>query len=386
MSRGGPRPEGVKAPSEVLADDHASRRALRIRQERALEYSGAALFAVLFGYILVILREDLLPERFSYDGNAIQQAAQGHLGFLDQSFTVVGGIYRSLGLAHNGTLAGVVTYSVAAAAILIAVARRGTDAPITTGSAMILAVTVLFSAVYLGYYSKDIFVAILAIIALTAPQRLIGESMLLGAMLLYAGYFRTYWYLVVIFYVAMRIAAGRDLRLKRMLVVGALGLVATSFVLFFVNGVPADFYRYTVNSDRIGAADATTAITRFIDLPEPFGGVINNLITLGGLLVPIPLALNGGAYYLVLAALLLSLWLWTARAAQSWAGQSPSVHLQRAICLVGALVAVQAIFEPDYGSAVRHLTPLLPLVLLIAWSARARSPENGSSGAAVSGA
>jgi hypothetical protein len=29
-----------------------------------------------------------------------------------------------------------------------------------------------------------------------------------------------------------------------------------------------------------------------------------------------------------------------------------------------AFVATQALFEPDYGSALRHLTPVLPCMLL----------------------
>ncbi len=38
---------------------------------------------------------------------------------------------------------------------------------------------------------------------------------------------------------------------------------------------------------------------------------------------------------------------------------------ERAVALLLALVVVQAIFEPDYGSYVKHMVPVLPLFLAL---------------------
>jgi hypothetical protein len=48
----------------------------------------------------------------------------------------------------------------------------------------------------------------------------------------------------------------------------------------------------------------------------------------------------------------------------------------RASALLVAVVSVQAIFEPDFGSYLKHLTPLMPLFLtLVPLRARGASEE-----------
>ena len=50
---------------------------------------------------------------------------------------------------------------------------------------------------------------------------------------------------------------------------------------------------------------------------------------------------------------------------------------ERAVALLLALVIVQAIFEPDYGSYVKHIVPALPLFLaLLPLRVRRREPHD----------
>jgi len=50
---------------------------------------------------------------------------------------------------------------------------------------------------------------------------------------------------------------------------------------------------------------------------------------------------------------------------------------ERGCSLALAMVSIQAVFEPDYGSYLRHLTPLLPLLLFVAVVSRHRPEGTG---------
>ena len=105
----------------------------------------------------------------------------------------------------------------------------------------------------------------------------------------------------------------------------------------------------------------------------------------GWRLLPWPLVLGGSVTYLVMAGVLVVLWglvavsirrLQRERAARSGRRDDTGRYLsaplaersprpERAVALLLALVVVQAIFEPDYGSYVKHLSPVLPLFLTL---------------------
>lgn len=89
--------------------------------------------------------------------------------------------------------------------------------------------------------------------------------------------------------------------------------------------------------------------------------------------VPLPLFLRLSPYYLVVAVFLLVLWFMFARAVHLSSDESRTdPRWARLVALVLSLTVVQSVFEPDYGSYVRHLTPMLPLMLaVILWRPRA---------------
>ena len=59
--------------------------------------------------------------------------------------------------------------------------------------------------------------------------------------------------------------------------------------------------------------------------------------------------------------------------------QERSPRPERAVALLLGLVVVQAIFEPDYGSYLKHLSPMLPLFLaLLPLARRTVRPEAGA--------
>jgi hypothetical protein len=116
--------------------------------------------------------------------------------------------------------------------------------------------------------------------------------------------------------------------------------------------------------------DAASVITPFVTWPEPLGGTSNVVLTWIALVIPVPLLLLGGAYYATLAAVIGFLWstfiVAIRRFAHSDTAQQGFLE-GRSLSVVLAFVTTQALFEPDYGSVLRHLTPVLVLMLLYAW-------------------
>lgn len=328
-----------------------------------------------------------LPERFNFDGNAIGQFAKEGVGpHIDDSFRAISSVYSALGLATHDEAAGLFTFGVAALNLLLVVHHTRSTPP-TVSILALFGLTTALSVVYLGTYSKDFLTSVLVLIVLaTAGRRLAGEVSVLTAIFLYAAYFRSYWFLVLCGYLAFRLLLARspDRPTTRRIgfLMGALVLcVALGSLLVIVSqGVSANYYREVVNADRDLSQNANTLIAPFLSIDGPVGGVLNNVITAVTLMVPIPLATIGGAYYLVLALTIFIVWFLFWRALTTLAPLGPRqtpLLVQRAAALSLSFVAAQSVFEPDYGSSLRHLTPLLPLMLYVMWWARGVAMSRG---------
>ena len=88
----------------------------------------------------------------------------------------------------------------------------------------------------------------------------------------------------------------------------------------------------------------------------------------------------GGVYYLVLATMIFVIWIGFLLAARRTIRSRDSTYrgkitIGRCIAMVLAFLTVQAAFEPDYGSALRHLVPLVPAMLMVAFGSN-RQPSS----------
>jgi hypothetical protein len=141
-------------------------------------------------------------------------------------------------------------------------------------------------------------------------------------------------------------------------------LVLIGLATWLVLHAGADFARAQVNAGRQGSVDAATLIPQYLHIAQPFSGILDALIVLVTIVAPIPLLLKGTAYY-VGAGLVVAL-VWAVFFTAMLRRRSLTVWTTRAGWVVLALLTTQALFEPDYGSVVRHLTPVLALVVAVA--------------------
>ncbi|MFD1720143.1 hypothetical protein [Amnibacterium endophyticum] len=352
-------------PGRPPVDEGAAGRTAVIR--------GLIVVATLIaGVILVLLRDTVLPERFSYDAKGIQAIGQGTLHVVDPAYESVAAVYKALGLIDDATLASLLGFF-AAFAVLAVAGRRLLRPDAALSATVLFFVAVLLSAVYLGTYSKDVFVLPIVLLAVLPGRRWVAQVLTGLAIIGYALVFRTYWFIVLGAWVALQVLLARRPRLVWLLVALLAGSVLLAGAVGVALGGSADSIRTSSNEYRVGSDDAATLITAFVPGGTLLTGMLNAPLQLLALMVPLPLMLKGGVYYAVLALVFAVFWVRTAIAVRRTLVAGPDVVERSCAALLLAFVAVQALFEPDYGSALRHLTPLLPLAVLL-W-ARPRQPR-----------
>lgn len=335
---------------------------------RTLWLRGGLIAGFVVGLIVTIWRDVIVPENFNYDAIKIQAIAKGTWKLpSDPTFDNVASVYRVLGLADASDAAAILGYLFATLVVVLAVWRSGRRVCGPLESLMLLAFFVL-TAAYLGNYSKDLLVVLVVAVLLLLPRALWADLLLLAVILGYAYFFRTYWGLTLAGYVMYRLITLRQTKVSLLVGVGIGGAVLAALTVFVALGRDPDYFRALVNETR--SVVATTEIRSFVEFAQPWSGLINVCLSYLALLVPIPLVFAAGVGYLPVVAIFILIWIpvfYRLRGSRLWpTGTEPAAAiLRRAVSLLLAVLMVQTLFEPDYGSALRHLTPLLPLAVLI---------------------
>ncbi|NNC12957.1 hypothetical protein HII28_13860 [Planctomonas sp. JC2975] len=341
------------------------------------------LASAMAGYVIVAMRQSLLPAKFSFDGDRIHSIALGTgSAFGDKAFGNVAWLYAQLDLAAHPLLAGMLGYSLFLVILLGVWARVRRNEP-SVFTVFVACASLVFAAVYLGYYTKDICVLPIVAAVLFLPRHWWADLVIVAMMLGYAAWFRSYWLPVALLFVAYRVVRIQRRSLGFILVAIVLAVLALGLAIYVVYGTDPDIYRSSVNDTRSLDPNAQSIITPILTFAEPWSGLLNNVLTAFFLLVPIPLLLSGGGlYYGIITLVLTVIWGSTyvgiarlRRVDESSAPHGSITSVARAAAILVSFLCVQALFEPDYGSAVRHVTPLLPAALLICGTALRTLPK-----------
>lgn len=232
---------------------------------------------------------------------------------------------------------------------------------------ILFAFTCLTGAIYLAQYSKEAIVMLIVFLFFGLSKTRRQQFVWIGIACLYAAYFRTYWILVLAMYVYYSLIFKISRRTVFVLfsIVVAFLLLAIAFQV--VLGVDLAYYRYTVNDARMYDPNANTMIMPLL----PTGNVVlewlNAVIQFFLMFIPIPL-LTGNPLYLLFFVVTASIGIRlygaihiSLRDKRLRKGEREN----RCLALLLAFVTIQSIFEPDYGSYIKHLTPMLPLILYV---------------------
>lgn len=286
----------------------------------------------------------------------------------DGSFAAISNFYLRLGLADSPTAASILGALVGSAVLGAVLLRVGhisrSPVPLT-----LLAAAPVLIGVYEASYAKEVVIS-LGMLAITLlPLNLLGEALVFATMIALGLEFRTYWIIVAVIYVAVRwTLLRRVLRTPFQVLLLVTGLSALLGAAVWIGlGVPADNFREIVNISDSRQTGTGSLITRFIDAPEPVGGILNTTLTTVFFVIPVPMLIRLSPYYLAVGLTFALIWISTLRSGTAPASvhRGPRDRLlhARLTALPLSFLIVQGIFEPDWGSALRHLTPLLPLII-----------------------
>ncbi len=343
-------------------------------------YLAAAFASALLslGVVVLVWHARIVPEKMTYDSQVIQDIATGRLRVSsdDKSYGNIGALYRWLGLSYQPMVASVLGYGIYFLELTVVIMSMASSR-LRLFDRAILAAAALLGALFLGQYSKDVLIAILCLLAFKLGRTWWSEVFFVSLTMVYAFYFRQYWFLVMAFYVMLRLVQRRSRALWVAILFCLAALVVLSFAFPLVAHIDVQSFRMDVNVNRIGSEDAQSMIVPAIAGSSPAIGAMNSLITFFELLIPIPMLMSS-PNHAVYGLFLLAIWV------RFLGGFRRGLHddtlppnWARCAALALAMVSVQAIFEPDYGSYLRHLTPMLPLMVYVAVLPKARSSNLG---------
>ncbi|WP_144268113.1 hypothetical protein [Demequina sp. NBRC 110055] len=352
----------------------------RVRIDRGRQLAISALVVCWLLALTASLRaRDVLPARYSLDADLIQAIAQHREQIpLDESFRRTGRFYEVLGLASSPLAVAALSLALVGLALLLALGPVGAwrarlDAPV-----LILAATFLvLSIVYLSGYSKDVIALMVVVLCVVVSRTRVGLPAIVVLVVTYGVLFRSYWIAIAAVFVLLAFADRRyGLGGWRWLVVPlSLPVVATGYLV--MAGESPAAIRGDINSSR-EATDVSTLITPVFESGGYVDDVLNILLIFVLLCVPLTLLAVGGIFYwgaFVMTTTITVTVIVVLRGSGLRAASADPTHrrvirgARDCLLLLVAFVVIQALFEPDYGSATRHLTAMLPLAIAgAAWS------------------
>jgi hypothetical protein len=342
----------------------------------------AVLITVPVCFAFAAGSRDLLPYKYFADSEHIQSLGMAASGPAADSFTTMAWLYRLAGAFDYPT----VTYMATLGLFFVVVFRCVRLADI---SRIGWPETILFifcgveASIYLAQFSKESVIVLLVLLLVVVPERVSGDLTFALFACCYAYLIRSYWFVVVGLYIGFRLVL-RCERSRWLPIFVACSLVALAYGTKLAMGVDLGSFRAAVNESN--ALYAQSAIQDYLPIAGPIGAAANAILTQLLLIVPIPLVVALSPTYLVFSAVISALWLRVLQVARTGTRLGwfrVDTRLSRAVSLLLAMLTVQAVFEPDYGSYIKHLTPLLPLFFLVLRATREHRQSRDPTGRPV---
>lgn len=348
---------------------HHRSHAIKIRNAQVIH--GFVLLWLVLCLCLATFNQDLLPGKYFFDSGGIASRFGYVSGFVrNESFDNTALFYDMLLLSGSPRLTALVTSGIFSVFVFKSMSMPARLDRRVFHDLLLFAFTCATGAVYLAQYSKEATVMLIVFMFFGLSRTWKQQFIWMLVVCVYAEYFRSYWFLVLAFYLYYAVAFRFTKNIFLMFCSIALAFLILAILFQAVLGVDLAHYRYMVNDARTYDMNASTMIQPML----PTGGIgfewLNAVAQFFLMFFPIPL-LTGNPLYLVFFLIVASIGLRLlaiSRLAIARKELNAGTREGRCLALVLSFVTIQSIFEPDYGSYIKHLTPMLPLVLfLMCW-------------------
>ncbi|AMO78186.1 hypothetical protein [Pseudomonas citronellolis] len=331
-----------------------------------MDKSTSAIIWIAIAALLILIaftKKSIFPERFFFDEEAIwsfmQYAPRFNIG---EAYSSTAAFYKLLGASPQSNT----FIALSCLGIIFTIYRSTQYEKITSIDFVTLMLIIYFgilSMTYMTLLSKDliVFLILYSFIPL-ARNGMRGLVLWTLVAALYAAYFRLYWILFLLeFWGVFFLLRFRNHPILLLLYI-PLSLLALSIAFKVLLGVELDSFRTSINDVR-EADNARTMILPWVSGSGIFSGWINSSITWATLIVPIPLAVLITPYYLSITLFILMFYYKLWKKALNKLDFKNNLSGSSSALLIISFTAIQSIFEPDYGSYLRHLTPFFPVFL-----------------------
>ena len=154
---------------------------------------------------------------------------------------------------------------------------------------------------------------------------------------------------------------------KTIFILCSLSLLVLAFGFQFGLGIDVDNFRNEANEHRLDDTGdgSNTLIRPWFPAGNPIFGWLNVSLTWITFFFPFPLILMLSPYYVVISAFIILMYrrIWQTLNAALQDRTYPLVVLFSLIII--SYTVIQSLFEPDYGSYLRHLAPFYPLMFYV---------------------
>ncbi|RWR01187.1 hypothetical protein ED28_14800 [[Pantoea] beijingensis] len=326
---------------------------------------------VLLFPLIALIKEKVMPRYFFLDANTIENFMLRKTPLTPgDSYASTAAFYNFFGVERDSFFFPLIA-SVIIIYFFFIVMKRAMPGKLSLIEFGTYLYYILLAIVYMSLLSKDFIVMLILL-----PFMFFAKKGIPGLLVwslfacFYAVYFRSYWFLILAifwgFYFIFRFVS----KPQTIFLLVFLGLFVLAIVFNIVMGVDVDNFRTIVNDVRLDANQqgADSMITSIIPGGGFIIGWINVSLTWLFLMLPVPLILALSPYYMVISFFLIFLYykFWQATKTELTYRRDPV--LKAVICLIVAFTAIQSVFEPDYGSYVRHLAPFYPLFFYAVFS------------------
>jgi len=325
----------------------------------------------LFFPLIALIKEIFIPRYFFLDANTIQNFMLRNTPMtIGDSYASTAAFYNFFNVARDSIFFPLIS-SVIIILFFFTVLKHAKPGKLTLMEFGTYLYYILLAIIYMSLLSKDFIVMLMLIPFLFFAKRGVPGLLVWSLLVVFYGvYFRSYWFLVLAIFWGLYIVFGFIKRPKIMFLLVFMVLFTLAIVFSAVMGVDVDNFRTIVNDVRLdsGQQGADSMITSIIPGGGFIVGWLNVCLTWLFLMVPMPLILALSPYYMVISFFLIFLYFkfWQATKQELIHNRDPA--LRSVICLIIAFTAIQSIFEPDYGSYVRHLAPFYPLFFYAVFS------------------
>jgi len=314
------------------------------------------IIGVLFCAFIAFFKEYIFPEKYFFDSVTLQYAIDHPIRErLEQSFSNTAKFYRILHIDKNfvAPLLCIVTYFL----LIVKLFKNYSIEYISFFSYILVVAYSAIAMVYLATYSKDFLLFLLVIIPFVYFEK---KSIIIWTLFVvfYAYFFRTYWFISIALFWGIKLFIIKSP--KKFLLLIPLVYLAMNFVYHYIFGTSITAIREGANTDR-DIESGQTIIKTYIEGSNLLSESLNSIVTLVFFIVPIPLFLLLKPFYIILTLLIVVFFY---NFLKFYLNESRHKEFENIFSFVISFMIVQSLFEPDYGSFVRHLSPLYPFIFL----------------------